>query len=64
MSEFQAVFVRVDGLNEKEIRFCPLSAGTEYDASVEAQNMSAPTGANFIKILADGQKVRRIGIAL
>lgn len=64
MSVFEAVFVRVDGLAEKEIEFRPLAAGTLNEASEEALNIAAPTDANLIKILAGGHLAQKIGIAL
>ena len=64
MSVFEAVFLRVEGLDEREIEFRQLSAGTVDEASVEAQSMIAPKGANLIKVLAEGHMVRKIGIDL
>jgi len=64
MSVFEAVFLRVDGLNEREIEFCQLSAGTVDEALAEAQTVIAPKGANLIKVLAEGRVVRKIGIDL
>lgn len=64
MSAFEAVFVRVDGLDEREIEFRQLSADTLDEALAEAMNMVAPNEANWIKVLADGHMVRKIGIDL
>jgi len=64
MSVFEAVFLKVDGLNETEIEFRSLSAVLLDEASDEAMKMVAPKEANFIKILAGGHMVCKIGIDL
>ena len=64
MSVFEAVFLRVDGLDEREIEFRQLSAGTVAEASAEALSMVAPEGANMVKVLAEGRVVSKIGIGL
>ena len=64
MSVFEAVFLKIDGLDEREIEFRPLSSGILEEASQEAMKMFAPKEANFIKILADGRVVHKIGIDL
>lgn len=64
MSAFDAVFLRVDGLDEQEIEFRQLSAGTIDEVSAEAQSVIAPKRANLVKILTGGHLVRKIGIDL
>jgi hypothetical protein len=64
MSIFEVVFVRADGLDEKEIQFRQLSAGTVDEAVAEARSLITPNGANLIKILAECHLARRIGIDL
>ena len=64
MGAFEAVFLSVNGLEEREIEFRALSGGTVDEASAEALNLAAPEGANLIKILAEGHLVRKIGIGL
>jgi hypothetical protein len=64
MSVFEAVFLTVEGSEEREIEFRPLSGGTVDEASAEALDLTAPKGANLIKILKEGHLVRRIGINL
>jgi hypothetical protein len=64
MSVFEAVFLRIEGLEEREIEFRSLSGGTLDEASSEAIAMVAPEGANLIKILAEGHLARKIGIGL
>ena len=64
MSVFEVVFLRVDGLDEREIEFRQLSAGTVDDAVAAARSLIAPNGANLIKIFAEGHMVRKFGIDL
>lgn len=64
MSAYKAVFMAIDGLEEREIQFRDLTAETIDGASAEAMSLTAPKGANFIKILAEGHLVHKIGIDL
>lgn len=66
MSEYTAVFLRIDGLSEIDIDpHIRLNATTRDRAEDEALALERPAGANFIKLLRDGQyEGPKLGFAL
>ena len=62
MGDFQANYVKVDGLNETIVGRSNLSAETIEQVKAEAINTPAHDGSNMIDIYREGQKVCRIGV--
>ena len=56
MPQYQAIFVKVDGLSEEDVDPpYQLSAATRDEAEDEALELPRPEGANFVKLIRDGQ---------
>ena len=56
MPEYQAIFVKIDGLSEEFVgNPVRLNATTHDEAEDEALALSPPEGANVIKLFRDGQ---------
>ena len=53
MSQYSAVFLRVDGAEEANLGYHDLAADT-VDGAIEEARTKAPKDANFIKILLNG----------
>lgn len=65
MTKFKVIFCKKDGLEDSAIgNSYQLSADTLEDAEIEAMNLPKPDGANFFKILDEGQVVLTHGFAL
>ncbi len=66
MPQYEAVFVKVDGLSETDIDpFYRLAATTRDEAEDEALALPPPEGANFVKLIRDGQyEGPKLGFAL
>ncbi len=66
MAEYTAIFIAVDGLSETDID--PpyrLAARTRDEAEDEALALPRPEGANFVKLIRDGQyEGPKLGFAL
>ena len=55
MAQYQAIFLKVDGLSETDIDPPYRLSATERDeAEAEARALKRPTEANFIKLTRDG----------
>ncbi|MBV9153178.1 MAG: hypothetical protein JO204_15535 [Alphaproteobacteria bacterium] len=59
MSDFSAVYAKLDGLEETDLGQHMLSADS-LEAAVEEARARAPREANSIKICRDGQVERRV----
>ena len=56
MPEYRAIFIAVDGLSETILDpIYRLAATTRDEAEDEALALSPPEGANFVKLIRDGQ---------
>lgn len=56
MPEYKAIFVKVDGLSEKDIgNAVRLNATLRDKAEDEALGLPKPKGSNFVKLIRDGQ---------
>jgi hypothetical protein len=66
MAEYQVVFVAVEGLSETDIDpTYRLAANDRKAAEDEARRLPRPEGANFIKLIRDGQyEAPKLGFAL
>ncbi len=66
MPQYQAIFVEVDGLSETDIGpSYRLAARTRDEAEDEALALPRPEGANFVKLIRDGQyEGPKLGFAL
>lgn len=66
MAQYGAIFIAVDGLSETDID--PpyhLAARTRDEAEDEALVLPRPEGANFVKLIRDGQyEGPKLGFAL
>ena len=66
MPQYEAIFVAIDGLSETDVD--PpyrLTANTREEAEDEALRLPRPEGANFVKLIRDGQYERpKLGFAL
>ena len=62
---YQAQFFRADGLHETDVEASiALRAETLDAARHEALALDRPKGSNFVKILAGGKIVSKLGFAL
>lgn len=66
MAEYMAIFVFVDGLEETDLDPSYRLAATTRDAAEdEALALPRPKGANFIKLVRNGQyEAPKLGFAL
>ncbi len=59
MPQYTAIFVTIDGLSEEDFDTTyRLDATEREDAKNEALQLPRPDGANFIKLIRDGQYER------
>ena len=65
MGDFKAVFVRVNGLQQRSMARCVLKAVTLKEAGIEAITLASDHhGTNVIDIYREGLKVHRIEVGL
>lgn len=56
LPQYQAMFVRVDGLDEEDLgSVYRLNAANRDEAEDEALELPRPEGSNFIKLTVDGR---------
>lgn len=64
MTGYNAIFVRLEGLEQSEVgQAFELAANTREAAIEEATSLWRPAGANYLKITADGQVISWISLA-
>ena len=66
MAQYVAIFIAVDGLSETDIDpIYRLAARTRDEAEDEASALPRPEGANFVKLIREGQyEGPKLGFAL
>ena len=65
MTRFEAIFTKVDGLDEIEVGSSyGLVAGSKEEAENEALKITRPHGSNSVKILDHGLVVGCLGLSL
>lgn len=64
MARFNAIFVRLQGLEQSEVgQAFELAAETRETAIAEATSLWRPAGANYLKISIDDQIITWISLA-
>jgi hypothetical protein len=66
MAQYQAIFVKIDGLDEEDVgNPVYLNATTRDEAEDEALALPRPEGTNFVKLILEGQyEGPKLGFAL
>lgn len=64
MARFNAIFVRLEGLDQSEVgRAFELTAETRETAVAEAASLWRPAGANYLKITSHGQIISWLSLS-
>ena len=66
MAQYQAIIEMIEGLSETDVgNPCYLNATERDEAEDEALQLPRPEGANFVKLIRDGQyEGPKLGFAL